>query len=226
VGWRPCVLVGWRAIPCFAFRLGHRSHDRVRHPPAHDRCDARCRMPLCLSPSATPISMGGCSTPPSARGSATRMDLHPLAPPSPPRPGGAGYRQKCPAHIAVSVTQIALELLATHSRPLRTAACADADSPRQRAALISRPSETQLASPSVPARRSTRFWPPKKHARSSPPSPHLSPHEISPPPRMGDSMGATRNFLLAEAHSPFAWADKPQNSLGLLRITHPAMADF
>jgi hypothetical protein len=121
---------------------------------------------------------------------------HGSAPPLPRRrpPGGQPTPRKCPAYVTVAVTQLpSNSLRPVPSSPDRRVCLRGLPPPACRPDITSE--RNPIASPSLPARRSARFRPPKKHGRSgpSPPSPH-SPPKNTATPGDGGFHGATRIF--------------------------------
>jgi hypothetical protein len=128
------------------------------------------------------IRVAGCSTPPSARGSATPSDLHPPSPHVAATPQRAPHTPPWPSPNCPQ----------TPGDPSPSAACAYGPSSAIVPALEWGPIETQLGNPSLPARRSA---PKKKQSiQPLPPRPHLSPHKIRLHPMMGDFMGGHGHF--------------------------------
>lgn len=119
------------------------------------------------------------------------------APHSPPIAAGVGRPPpKVPRYVAVTATQLpsdSLRLIYVRSEPPHA--------PTGTSTAIlpppeSRPRETQLASPSPPARRSGMFRP--RNMVNLAPHPPISPHKISPFPKDGGFYGGSTSSLEGE----------------------------
>jgi hypothetical protein len=111
----------------------------------------------------------------------------PIAPIAATSRGWVGHPPRCTACVAVAVTQLPSN--SPRPIPLRSGPprVPSGTSSAIMPSLGSRPSETQLASPSLPARRSARFRPPK-NGRSSP-SRHAPRPQSLPTPNDGGFYG-------------------------------------
>jgi hypothetical protein len=144
------------------------------------------------------VRVAGYSTPPSARGSATPMDLHPLAPPSPPRPRVGPPPPKVPRLRRRGRHPIALKPAATHRHPPRA--------PTGLLALSCWPSDPVRAKPSLQIRHCQRAVQPGSGPQNivdpaPPPKTPSLPHKISPPQGWGILWGP-RAFFGVGGHFP------------------------